>query len=352
MTMQLCTHTPFLDRVVGDGLNNQGVYGILGPTGVGKTHLAMMITVNSATMGDPFSEPMPSSKRWVLFDVESPGQTSWIRAMSHAAKIKRDSFTTGLRDNIVGRPTWYENERDDIPTVNCEKVSERTRSDVVAQHLNSVFCLCSRDHLIAETEKYHNSAASGGFDDTRSSINLTSWIDKLLCGNSKDGQLGGIVIDSVSHLCQLAESSKKQKSWLEQFVGVECRKWSKQFRCPVWVVNQLSGEACSYSTTTVQLPRDSARHKDFINDVDACLVLGTRCPNSDVFSIYSCRPREDKTLIPVPVEFDPNFATIVEARGLKRDRETQLWIQDDITFDIDVATEQYIESLNERFKIA
>ncbi len=354
MKSQLCTHTPFLDRVLGDGLNNEGVFGILGPTGVGKTHLAMMIAVNSATMGDPFSEPLPSSKRWVLFDTESPKQTSLSRAMSHAARIKRDSFTDGLRDDIVGQPTWYENERDDIPTVNGRRISERTRYKVVARHLNSVFQLYSSDYLIPETAEYRNSAASSELDDTRSPVNVTSRIDECLRDRSRDGHLGGIVIDSVSHLCQLAESSsKKQRAWLKRFIGFKCRKWAHQFRCPVWVVNQLSGEACSYSTTAIPSPRNSARYKGFIDDVDACLVLGTRCPDTDVFGVYSCRAQEDlEEVAPVAVTFDPHFATIVEAKGKKRSRETQTWVEDGITYDIDVATQQYIDSLNKRFKIA
>ena len=88
------TYVPFLDKLLGGGTAPTGVYGILGPTGVGKTHLASMIASNGATCGSIFQSECLNPFPWVLFDIESERPLTQQRILSHCAKVKRENVGT------------------------------------------------------------------------------------------------------------------------------------------------------------------------------------------------------------------------------------------------------------------
>ena len=85
------TNVRFVDRLLGGGTKPVGVYGILSPTGVGKSMLACMIATDSSTGGSVFDDTTSRpTGLWVWFDFHNQGPPCRERLVSHAARISRD----------------------------------------------------------------------------------------------------------------------------------------------------------------------------------------------------------------------------------------------------------------------
>jgi RecA/RadA recombinase len=307
------TYVPFLDKLLGGGTAPTGVYGILGPTGVGKTHLASMIASNGATSGSVLQNACLGSLPWVLFDIETQQALTQQRILSHSAKVKRENVWTGHTEIQA-----YEQERrSELPETQGRSTSELERLTHVRHVMGRQLRLICQDNLFErgpDGMEYY-------FTD------FPTWIAKCITNISSDTPLGGIVIDGVSNVWIHSQesSSMTEREFIQDFVDNFCRELSFNEQCPVWVTHQVNGTACDASPVTPLSHREAARCKTFARSLDACFVLGN--PSEDtVFAIQCTRSKSGSAKLDrLLLTHDEDFATIVETDDYVEDKRNQTW---------------------------
>ena len=307
------TYVPFLDKLLGGGTAPTGVYGILGPTGVGKTHLASMIASNGATSDSVFQNACLGSLPWVLFDIETQQALTQQRILSHSAKVKRDNVWTGHTEIQA-----YEQERrSELPEIQGRFMSERERLMHVRHVMRRQLRLICQDDLFErgpDGMEYY-------FTD------FPTWIAECITKISSDTPLGGIVIDGVSNVWIHSQesSSMTEREFIQDFVDNFCRELSVRENCPVWITHQVNGTACDASPVALLSHQDAARCKTFARSLDACFVFGS--PSEDtVFAIRCTRSKSDSAKLDrLLLTYDEDFATIVETDDYVEDKHHQTW---------------------------
>lgn len=295
------THVPFLDKILG-GQFCPGTHGVIVPTGIGKSHLAMMIAINAATHGDSLGRNAQKSKPWVLINMDMPLDDMQDRIASHAAQIKRSDVLI----NSDGQTT-----------------PEQQR------------CLKKRDQVVAVVNGQLSHCGREGwyeFANGRPSLNdLENKLNTCLLKASKERGLGGIVIDDALGVYQVFDGRNpceiEDHEFLSLLAGTWCRRWAKKYQCPVWIMHSASGDAGGASPLARLHHRNALYCKTFADKLDVCLVVGTRCIESEVFGIQ-CTKTIGKPLVDkiVPLIYDPNdVATIIEAEGYTEDPLEQTW---------------------------
>lgn len=309
------TFVPFLDKLLGGGTAPHGVYGLLGPTGVGKTHLASMIATNGATCGSVFEETRRRSHLWILFDIETQWAWAEQRIFSHAAQVPRGNVWCGH-----ATPQSYEREQmAALPQKQGRLMSEVERLNYAEMALRTTLAPICSDDL------YEQSSDGGALKFA----NFLDWIAELVAEYSSKKRLGGIVIDGVSNVFahSKAHSSMPERKFISDFVGNFCRELSRKYRCIVWVTHQVNGTASNASPAAPLSHRDAARCKGFADSLDACFVLG--CPSIEgVFSIQCTKSKSGfAKLDRLPLMHDEDLATIIEADDYVEDRYRRTWKQ-------------------------
>lgn len=308
------TYVPFLDKMLGGGTASNGVYGFLGPTGIGKTHLASMIATNGATCGSVFEDARQQSFPWILFDIESQRSQAVERIFSHAAIVKRENVWNGHA--VV--QAYEQERRADLPEIEgrlIPEVKRLARTDKVLTRQLTLICM---NDLYEETP--------GGFLALKFT-NLVEWIDERVNEISSDSRLGGIVFDGVGNIWNHSPntSSMTEREFIHDFVDNFCRDLSLKKQCPVWVSHQVNGTACRASPLAPLTHRNAARCKTFTNSLDACFVLGNPAENG-IFAIQCTKSLSGSaSLDRLTLKHDKDFATIVEVDDYVEDRHNQTW---------------------------
>ncbi len=307
------TYVPFLDKLLGGGTAPSGVYGFLGPTGIGKTHLASMIATNGATCGSVFEDTCQQSFPWILFDIETQRSEAVERIFSHAARVKRGNVWAGHATIQA-----YEQERRaDLPKKQGRLISEAKRLSRADKVLTSQLTAICSDDLYEK----HSDRVVWKF------TNIVDWIDQRVNEISSDSRLGGIVFDGVGNIWNHSPntSSMTEREFIHDFVDNFCRELSSTKQCPVWVSHQVNGTACVASPLAPLTHRDAARCKTFAHSLDACFVLGNPAKNG-IFAIQCTKSLSGSARLDrMTLTRDKDFATIVEVDDYVEDRYHQTW---------------------------
>jgi hypothetical protein len=316
MNEKFCpTYVPFLDKLLGGGTAPSGVYGILGPTGIGKTHLASMIATNGATCGSVFEDTCQQSFHWILFDIETQRSQAVKRIFSHAARVKRGNVWAGH----AAIQAYEQERRADLPKKQGRLISEvkrLARTDKVLVRQLTAIC---NDDLYEE----HSDGVALKFK------NIVDWIDQRVNEISSDSRLGGIVFDGVGNIWNhsLKTSLMTEREFIHDFVDNFCRELSSTKQCPVWITHQVNGTACVASPLAPLTHRDAARCKTFAHSLDACFVLGKPAQNG-IFAIQCTKSLSGSARLDrLTLTHDKDFATIVEVDDYVEDRYHQTWKQ-------------------------
>ncbi len=303
------TNVRFVDRLLGGGTKPEGVYGILSPTGVGKSTLACMIAANGATGGSIFRQESSESLPCVLFDLHNGRSLSEQRIISHVGRICREQV-------------WYESQE-------LLPYEEERKGELSIQN-GSLLNSCeraklARDVLNGQLYLYSNCDEALNLSDGAT----PNWISlELTRAAQQSGGLGGIVIDGARQVWYASQGKVDclECEFLEQLVAQFCRRLAKRFQCPVWISHQIR-YAQGYAPPTTQLThRDAADCKSFANGMDACLVMGTPSDPDNVFSIR-CTKGDPKVVSRerILLKYDDVFSSIVEAKDFVEDRKNRTW---------------------------
>ena len=292
------TNVEFIDRLLGGG-TRAGVYGILGPSGVGKSVLANMIAANGATGKSIFKTPLYTELPCILFDFHNGRSRTVQRVISHIGRIRRDDV--GCESEEFQE---YEDER---------------REELPAED-GLLIPSCERRYLALKAVYKQLFVWSDDDEQPAFSSRATpEWItDQITQTAFQQRGLGGIVIDGARHVWSASkdETNLSEREFLEQFVTKSCRTLARRFQCPVWITHQIASAQCGSPPTTQLTHGDAAECKSFTDGMDACLEMRSASdlnPES-VFSIQCITG--DRTRVSrerISLKHDRDFSTIVEA---------------------------------------
>lgn len=338
------TYVPFLDKLLGGGTAPRGVYGVLGPTGIGKTHLANMIACNGATNGSVFREACVHAGPWVIFDLESHPSISKKRILSHCAMVPREHT---FAEKTVEQP--YELQR------RAELTKLAGTSTNEAKRLKHASGVLKHKLLLRNGEHLRELNALTG-DASGCSMDVTDVISQCINVASSKQHLGGIVIDGVSNVWNLARDSTRmtERNFIQNFARVFCRDLAENHHCPVWVTHQVNGTACDASPLAQLSHGNAARCKGFADSLDACFVLGTSPENEwgqgKRFAIQCTKGNpEFAKLERLVLTHDQNFASLVEVANAIESKCRQTWVvANDKVGSSNLEELHYIDGLLER----
>jgi hypothetical protein len=340
------TYVPFLDKLLSGGTAPQGVYGILGPTGIGKTHLASMIASNGATRGSVFQETSGQTRPWVLFDLESHLSMTQTRILSHCAKVRRENIFAA---KAIEQP-YEQQRRPELTEWAGTLKTEQSRSKQAKHVLKDKLLYINGDNL---RELNPDINKSPGYSmDVPKIISLCISIIK----NRRKQEPGGIVIDGVNTAWNLTgnSTSMTEREFIQHFVRDFCRDLSEQYRCPVWVTHQVNGTACDASPLALLSHSNAARCKGFADSLDACFVLGTAPENEyeeeKRFAIQCTKGNPDfAKLKRLVLAHDQDFASLVEVTNAKESQTRQTWlVPNDKVASENLAELEYLDQLLEQ----
>jgi RecA/RadA recombinase len=311
------TYVPFLDKLLGGGTAPQGVYGILGPTGIGKTHLASMIASNGATSGSVFQETSGQTRPWVLFDLESHLSMTQTRILSHCAKVRRENIFAA---KAIEQP-YEKQRRSELTEWAGTLKTEKSRLETTERALKDKLLYCNGDKLRQLNSDINKSP---GY-----SMDVTKIISLCISSKIRSKQKpGGIVIDGVNNAWNLAYNTTTldERRFILDFVGTFCRGLAEEYRCPVWVTHQVNPIACDASPLARLTHSNAARCKGFADSLDACFVLG-RFTEESHFAIQCTKGNPDRaSLDQLVLTHDRDFASIIEVENIRRNRCHQTWV--------------------------
>lgn len=303
------TNVRFVDRLLGGGTKPVGVYGILSPTGVGKSMLACMIAADSATGGSVFDDTTSRpTGLWVWFDFHNQGPPCRERLVSHAARISRDQvFQQDL--SVEDYESSYMKM---LPQVDGQVMPAAERRRRATECINRQLQLIAQDPDDIPVLEF------------ATPVGIAMQLHSL----SQQRSIEGVVIDGVPNVWnRVADATNlSEREFLQRFVERDCRIIAKRFQCPVWVTHQISGAASSAPPTAPLSHRDAARCKTFADSLDACLVMGTLSDPDSIFSIQCTKG--DRNLVSrerILLKHDDVLSSIVEAKDYVEDRRNKTW---------------------------
>jgi hypothetical protein len=96
--------------------------------------------------------------------------------------------------------------------------------------------------------------------------------------------------------------------------GMECkRELAVNFKCPVWVFHQLTGEANKRTSGTQQHYTDAAESKSFAENLVFCFALGTKDESNDTLLLTCSKARRAKVGPPPLLMIEGKFYRLVPA---------------------------------------
>lgn len=328
------TGIKFLDRFLNGGHAPGETYGILGAFGAGKTTLAVQLVVAGAAYqrklvvdGDDQikkGEDVPPyrPKKWYFFHYEGSRDEMRVRLLSCLCEIDKDKiedarfkdFTTDDNldpyEKILFRK-WIEDGLD-VP-------GERSRWEEKRTLINQCF------GMVDMSGDPENPKRGQGYIPEIASIIER---DLRLSATKPDcpAEVGGVVIDYAGLCCRRHVNSRARPDpdlyyrLLSDF-GEDCRRQiATVYRCPVWAMHQLSGQANKRTHAFKQSHADAAGSSSFAENLYFCFALGTKDPDFGSVLLTCSKARRSDMGTPPRLEFDVPIArlrlsNLVEAEG-------------------------------------
>jgi len=298
----------FLDKMLNGGQAAKEVYGLLGPTGGGKSLCALQIAVEGAkyqqfierTTGQP-------AGHWFVFSYELPLIELRIRVMSYAAEIHR-SVLEEARDweqdlRRADNPREYE-----VPMFRMQQaagaapIGEWDRFQMARQWVNRNLWLLD----MGEQAEF----GGGGL---RQIAAVLDYNQRVL-----HRRISGVVVDYVGEMADryIAASSGDfgmKRHYISSFASESRTAIATAFDCPVWLVHQLAGAVNSKSAHYAVSVADGQECKSFAFPLTFCFAIGNEFAGSSC-RLFSCtKHRRAPGASSVLVEVDGAFGRVRSA---------------------------------------
>jgi len=353
------TGLSFLDDFLAGGHCAGEVYGILAPYGTCKTTIAAMLCCNEArnaqatrlALAEAITERIGLS---VLVSYEAPKSPELQhRFLMYMGQIQRASLaamdTTGLEclSGDETSPLQYEQKRFAQQISDGMFRTERTRVEEVVSVMNPYSLVLD----MTGNDPGFRRAGGGGLKE------IAARLKAELAHRSRDSvheyYIENIVIDYVGAMVkrQLAASGEDSTDLRHQITAaplMAANLLAKPFKCPVWLIHQLSGQANSSFRPGSRLHHtDSAESKSFAENLDFAFVIGNLNDKSQ--GQISCTKHRRAAGKPSKViEVDGDFNTVFARDDLYIDTTTLVVVDKDIAQTVGYALPVVNEHQNEQ----
>jgi hypothetical protein len=305
----------YIDNPLG-GLCAGEAWGLVGPTGGGKSTTAMHIAVSTARHGWTEATGAGTPVPWVAYvSVEQPPKK--LRPMLWAQSFFIDrAVCTGMNDWSALCGPGQSRPYEDIYWGGCAtRPSELERYRAGSLWFNSCFSMFD---FSGSPEFPH--AGRGYVPEVASALRRTS---DTLAGRP----LRLVVIDYAgllverSDLLAGARDYEKAKYRLLRGFADECRRLiAEAFQCTVLMIHQLRGAACDASPLRLVSISDSADCKAIGDNAAVFLGLGTYCRRTGCRRLNYAKTRnvQETACQPATLRIHPHFSTVDDVSNVYR----------------------------------
>jgi|TARA_R110000824_G_scaffold304281_5_gene492107 hypothetical protein len=327
------TGLTYLDDFMSGGHCPGEVYGILAPYGTCKTTLATMLACNEARYAQQQYDPLKPDRFGlsVIVSYEAPKQPELHhRFLMYLAQIRRDSLAAMGDDGISGlgndsaAPLPYEKELFYQHIQDQMFIPEQSRALQCVDLLNK-HCLVLD---MTGNDPVRPGAGGGGLREINRRIRLE------LARRGPEYYLTSVIIDYVGALVKRAmavsnEDSNELRHHITKVPLLARNEIAVEFKCPVWLVHQLSGQANSVLKPGASLHHtDSAESKSFAENLDFAFVIGNL--NADNMGQIACtKHRRAANVPPKVIQVDGMFNTVLARDDMFVDSHTRAILDKD-----------------------
>lgn len=299
----------FMDSYMNGGQAPGEVYVILGPTGLGKTTMAVMLTVSTARVwnGAFLKGVIPAPKISCFFTWEQDLERLRHRFWAFAAKI--DSSRLELfADEATELST-----RGHLEAYELLEFADQIRADGGPDRFEGEY-----ERLQGAVQELGDCVSifdfSGAAENPRLGEGGLDEVAAVLHGMQKEGKdIGVVVLDYANAavrrmLAAKGEDPSNMRHYLANFCN-ECRsKIAIPFKCPVWVLNQLNTESNRKAPTAEQHHSYASECGNFAENAWFAFVFSTKDKVNNTCRLYCSKERRAKgDLPPVILKIEGNF---------------------------------------------
>lgn len=241
------TGVAFVDALLDGGHRRKTMYGLLGPIGIGKSHLADQLAGEGARLLEQNNMP----GKWVLVDLENSWQLVAFRLIS---------LLSGLSREEVGRVLSSRND-----------ATGRCREAVALIHRRIAWFTPDVVRSLLHAKHPENTLA-----ELVKTIAAETPIAGLIVDHSSMFKTGG----DVTRAMNAFQISRRVLDFVEA-----CGNLAERYDCPVWIVHQQNTAANEKHPLAAQNHRSASISKRWSDRMNYCLVLGTHDRATHCFTI-------------------------------------------------------------------
>lgn len=314
----MTTGVPVMDAMVGGGHVRGEVYGLLGPTGGGKsttaTHMAISLADSTYKKWIEDGQPEECGKVY-LFSYEDPMGDIYPRILACSAQIPRSrqaelgDLSDLSRLSRCGHYAEYESSlfRDDFDTGSMP-AGERERLERTSRVIDK----CLAISIMNGSDMRNPDKGAGLIDEIAEIITKDIIATKI----KPEAVFIDFALAAVDrYISAHAVRADEQRTLLTKFPQQARTKIATKFDCPVWVLHQLNTKFNEKEAGFLPKSTDAAESKAFPMYCNFVLMLG-KC-NKEGYTTISCgKHRRTGDIAPRVIRVNGNMSTIDDAGGL------------------------------------
>ncbi len=300
------TGVSFLDEMLG-GQRVGDCNGLIGPTGGGKTTLAVHMAVAGAKQSWMEAQLTGTKPGLVIFiTAEESALKLRPRIWSSFYQIPRTKLDTLTDWNMLSQPGHLEPYELQMQVNQEHKLSEIERYKAYAPQLESSLKVLD----LSGSDQFPN-AGSGYIEE------IVSYLSRY------QFPIRSVFIDYAGIFCERHMQAKgmdeKNYRYLLKTFGDRCRQEiAVRFGATCWVLHQLKGSMGKSSPTKLMHHSDAGESADFANNmvVVACLGIADQFTGCRRLNISKCRYMPNEKITPPTLRINDNFAIMEDVTKL------------------------------------
>ena len=299
------TGVEFIDETLG-GFCDGDCNGLIGPTGGGKTTLAINLATSAAEQAWTDTEETGEDAGVSIYITAEENASRLLpRIYANFFQIERERVELILREgwHHMSRPGELLDYETKMQHDQEDKLSEFERYESKRDALNRHMELLD----LSGSAQYPDA----GFGFIGECVSYISRMERPIRSVAID--YAGLLIDNHIEMNNLHDD--KYRKLLGRF-GQMCRQQiAEQFGCSVLVLHQLKGDASTWNPTKLIAHTDAEGCKSFAVNMASCMCLGTEDPRTKVRRLNISKSRHKTSLQPLTLRIHDQFAYMENVTG-------------------------------------